>query len=120
MFRPSDDGQGWIHYLECSQPDNRGYNRMKGDCLRIQSVVMDAKRSLMAAAMRGWHLHLAALIPHRAAAGLLFGIHFRAGNHAGHRRSQARHQQQNQHTELAKKTHCLYQINTSRAADLRA
>jgi hypothetical protein len=41
-----------MHYLECSQPDNGGYNGVKGYCLRVQSVIMDAKRSLLAAAMR--------------------------------------------------------------------
>lgn len=63
---------------------------MERYCLRVQSIVVDARRSLLAAAMRRWHVvHLPALVLHHAAAGALFGIHFRVGNHAGHRRGQA-------------------------------
>ena len=78
---------------------------MEYDCFRIQSVIVNACRGLLAAAVRRRHLHLPALILHRAAAGALFGVHLRIGNHASHRWGHARHQQQEQHTELAKNTH---------------
>jgi hypothetical protein len=52
-----------------------------------------------------WPEKVPALVLHHAAAGTFFGVHFRTGNHAGHRRSQARHQQQDQHIELVENTH---------------
>jgi hypothetical protein len=55
--------------------------------------------------MRSRHLHLPALVLHHEAAGAFVGIHLGIGNHAGHRWGEARHQQQDHHTELAKKTH---------------
>ena len=82
---------------------------MKRHCLRVQRVIVNARRSLLAAAMRRRHPHLPALVLHHAAAGTLLGAHFRIGNHAGHCRGQAGHQQQDQHTELAKSAHSLKQ-----------
>ena len=73
--------------------------------LRIQSIIVDTWRGLLAAAMRRRHSHLTALILHHAAAGTLMDVHRRIGNHAGHCRGQARHQQQNQQTELAQGLH---------------
>jgi hypothetical protein len=63
-------------------------------------------RGLLAAAVRRRHLYLPALVLHRTAADAFFSVHLRIGNHAGHRRGQARHQQQDQYTESAKNTHC--------------
>ena len=57
--------------------------------LRVQRVIVDARRSLLAATMRRRHSHLTALVLHRAAAGALFGVHLRIGDYAGHCRSQA-------------------------------
>jgi hypothetical protein len=45
---------------------------VEGYCLRIQRVIVNARRSLLAAAMRRRHLHLPALVLHHAAAGALF------------------------------------------------
>jgi len=89
MFDPADDRRGWIHYLERGQPYNRGDGRMEHYCLRVQRVVVNTRWSLLTATMRRWHVvHLSALVLHHAAAGALFGIHFRVRNHAGHCRSQ--------------------------------
>ena len=105
MFDPSDDGGGRSHQLKCSEPDNRHYHGLERQYLRVQRVVVNAWRSLLAAAMGCRHPHLPALVLHRAAAGTLLCAHLRIGNHAGHRWSQAGHQQQDQYTELAKSTH---------------
>jgi hypothetical protein len=75
--------------------------------LRVQRVIVDARRRLLATAMRRRHPHLPALILHHAAASTLLGAHLRIGDHAGHRWGQACYQQQNHHTELAKDTHFL-------------
>jgi hypothetical protein len=80
---------------------------MERHCLSVQSIIVNAQRSLLAAAMRRRHFHLSALILHRAAAGTLLSVHLGIGNHAGHRRGQACHQQQDQYTELAKRLHSL-------------
>lgn len=82
---------------------------MKRYCLRIQCVIVNAGRSLLAAAMRRWHYHLTALVLHHAAAGTFLGRHSRIGNYAGHCRGQAGHKQQDQPTELAKSAHSLKQ-----------
>jgi hypothetical protein len=89
MFNPSDDRRGRIHQLESSQPDNGSYSRVERHCPCVQRVIVDARRSLLAATMRRRHLHLAALVLHHAAAGTLLAAHFRIGNHAGHRWDQA-------------------------------
>jgi hypothetical protein len=105
-FDPSDNGGRWIYQLESSQPDNRDYNRVECHYLGVQRTVVNARCSLLAAAMRRRHVvRLPALALHRATAGALFGAHLRVLNHAGHRRGQTRHQQQNQHPELAENMH---------------
>ena len=106
MLSPTGDSRGRIHELGRSQADNGNYNRVKLHCLRVQRVIVNAWRSLLAAAVRRRHPHLSALVFHHAAAGTLLSAHFSIWNHAGHCRSQARHEQQNQHTELAKNPHC--------------
>jgi hypothetical protein len=53
---------------------------------------VNARRSLLAAAMRRRHLHLTALVLHRAAAGALLSAHLRVRNHAGHCWRQAGYQ----------------------------
>jgi hypothetical protein len=55
--------------------------------------------------MRRRHLHLTALVFHHSAAGAFLSAHLRVGNHAGYCWSQAGYQQQDQHTELAKRAH---------------
>jgi len=89
MVNPSGNSRGRIHQLESSQPDDGNYNRVKRHSLRIQGIVVNARRSLLAATMRRWHLHLPALVLHHAATGTLFGVHLHIGDHAGHCRSQA-------------------------------
>jgi hypothetical protein len=78
--------------------------------LRIERVVVNAPWSFLAAAVRCRHLHLPALVVHRAAAGAFFCVHFGIGNHASHHWSHAGCEQQNKRTELAEKTHHLCQI----------
>ena len=104
-FEPSGDSRVRMYQLKSSQPDNGNYNRVEYDCLRVERVIVYARRSLLAAAMRCRHLHLPALILHRPAARTLLGVHLSIGNHAGHRWSQAGCQQQDQRTELAENTH---------------
>jgi Co/Zn/Cd efflux system component len=105
MSNPSNDDGGWRQHLISSQPDRCNRNRRSGHGLCGQRIIMNARRSLLAATVRGRHPHLPALIFHRATAGTLLSAHFRAGNHAGHCRSQAGYQQQGQSTELAKSAH---------------
>ena len=105
MFNLSSDNRGRLQQLISSQPDRRDCNRVVDDSLSIQSIVVNARRSLLAAAMRRRHPHLPALILHHAAAGALLSAHLRIGNHAGHCRCQACRQQQDQDTELAQDTH---------------
>jgi hypothetical protein len=57
--------------------------------LCIQRIVVNARRSLVAAAMRRRHLHLAALAFHHPAARTFLSAHLRIGDHAGHRGCQA-------------------------------
>jgi len=108
MFNPSSDNRGRLLQLISSQPDRRDCDRVEGHCLCIQGVVVNARRSLLAAAMRRRHSHLPALMLHHAAAGTLLSAHLRIRNHAGHCWSQAGHQQQDKHTELAENTHFCY------------
>jgi len=89
MFNPSSDNRGRLQQLMCSQPDRRDCNRMEGHGLCIQGIVVNARRSLLAAAMRRRHLQLTALVLHHAAAGALLSAHLRIRNHAGHCWSQA-------------------------------
>jgi len=88
MFNPSSDNRGRLQQLISSQPDRRDCNRVEGHCLRVQCIVVNARRSLLAAAMRRY-LHLTALVLHHAAAGALLSTHLRIRNHAGHCWSQA-------------------------------
>ena len=79
---------------------------MERHYLGVQRIVVNARSSLLAAAMRRrLVVRLPALALHRATAGALFGAHPRVRNHARHRRGQTRRQQQNQHPELAANTH---------------
>jgi hypothetical protein len=105
VFNPSGDSGGRVHQLGSSQPDHWHYYRMERYWLGVQRVIVDARRSLLAATMRRRHLHLPALVLHHAAAGALLSAHLRTRNHAGHCWSQAGYQQQDQHTELAENTH---------------
>ena len=89
MFYPSDDDGRWIYQLESSHPNNRDHNRVEGHCLRVQRVIVDARRSLLVAALRCRHFHLSALVLHHAATGTFFCVHLRIGDHAGDRWSQA-------------------------------
>jgi hypothetical protein len=114
VFDPPDGSGGRIYQLGGSQPDNGNYRRLKHYCLCIQRVIVNARRC-MAAAMRRWHLHLAALVLHYPAAGAFFGIHLRIRNHASHCGRQAQHQQE-QHTELAEHMHRLDQTTSFRLA----
>ena len=108
MLNPSSENRGRRQQLISSQPDRRDCNRVEGHCLCIQGVVVNARRSLLAAAMRRRHSHLTALVLHHAAAGAFLSAHLRVRNHAGHCWSQAGYQQQDQHTELAENTHSFY------------
>jgi hypothetical protein len=92
MLNPSSENRGRRQQLISSQPDRRDCNRVEGHCLCIQGVVVNARRSLLAAAMRRRHLHLTALVLHRAAAGALLSSHLRVRNHAGHCWRQAGYQ----------------------------
>ena len=57
--------------------------------LRVQRIIVNAERGLLAAAMRHRHLYLTALVLHHAAAGTLFRVHLRIRNHASHCRGHA-------------------------------
>ena len=92
MFNPSSDNRGRLQQLTSSEPDRRDCNRVEGNCLCIQGVVVNARLSLLAAAMRRRHPHLPALILHHAAAGALLSAHLRIRNHAGHCWNQAGYQ----------------------------
>ncbi len=89
MFNPSSDNGARIQQFIGSQPDRRYCDRVERHCLCIQGIVVNARRSLLAAAMRRRHLHLTALVLHHAAAGALLSAHLRIRNHAGHCWSQA-------------------------------
>jgi len=75
----------------------------------IQRDIVDARRNLLATAMRRRHSDLTALVFHHAAADAFLSAHRRSGHHAGHRRSQASRQQQDQHSELAQCLHSCIQ-----------
>jgi hypothetical protein len=89
MFNPSSDNRGRLQQLISSQPDRRDCNRVEGDCLCIQGIVVNARRSPLAATMRRPHLHLPALVLHHAATGALLSAHLRTRKHASHCWSQA-------------------------------
>jgi hypothetical protein len=57
--------------------------------LRVQRIIVNTGRGLLAAAMRCRHLQLTALILHHATAGPLVGAHCSIGNHTGHCRGHA-------------------------------
>jgi hypothetical protein len=57
--------------------------------LRVQRIIVNAQRGLLAAAMRCRHLHVTALVLHHATAGPLVGAHCSIGNHTGHCRGYA-------------------------------
>ena len=105
MFNLSSDNRRRLQQLISSQPDRSECNRVQSYGLRVQRVIVNARWSFLAAAMRRRHPHLPALILHHAAAGALLSAHLRIGNHAGHCRCQACRQQQDQDTELAQNTH---------------
>jgi hypothetical protein len=69
VFNPSGDSGARIYQLGSSQPDDRHHSRMERYWLSVQRVIVDARRSLLAATMRRRHFHLAALVFHFAAAG---------------------------------------------------
>ncbi len=89
MFNPSSDNGGPIQQFIGSQPDRRYCDWVERHRLCIQGIVVNARRSLLAATMRRRHLHLPTLVLHHAAAGALLSAHLRIGNHAGHCWSQA-------------------------------
>jgi hypothetical protein len=59
----------------------------------------------LAANVRSWHLHCAALIFHHAAAGALLSAHLCVSPHACHYRRKVSNEQQCYHSELAKQVH---------------
>lgn len=75
--------------------------------LRIQRIVLSTLGRFLAAAMRGGHPHLLAVVLHRQAAGTFLGIHLYVGHSAGHHWRQIRHQKQDGDPELAHSFHAL-------------
>jgi hypothetical protein len=73
-----------MHLFKCSQPDRYHRNLVERHYLRIKRIIVNAQRSLLAAAMRRRHTHLPTLALHHAAAGTLLRTHLRIRNHAGH------------------------------------
>lgn len=113
MFNPSGDRGVRIYQLQSSQPHDRHHDRMERYRLGVQRVIVDARGSLLAAAVRRRHFHLTALVLHHPAAGAFLSAHLRVRNHAGHSWSQAGYQQQDQHTELVENTHYLTKSTSS-------
>lgn len=105
MLDPSRGHQGRMKPVRSGQPDNHASNRTIGDRLRIKGTVVHTAGRHLAAIVRSRHSHLLAVILHRPATSLLFGVHLHVRHHARHRRSQIRHQQQDYSTELAKSLH---------------
>ena len=108
MLRPVSSGKNRMKPIGDCQPKHGNNYRMISCRFGIQRVVVSTLRSLLAAAMRRLHLHLLTVVLHRLAANPLLGIHLHVGNHAGHRRRQIGHQQQDHDAELAKRTHPFY------------
>jgi hypothetical protein len=110
VFNPCDDRIVRIQQLRSSQPDRRQRNRVERHNLGDKRVIVNTRRHLLAATMRCRHFHLPALFLQHATAGAFLNAHLSVWHHAGNCRGEASHQQQNQHTELAKNSHSLHKI----------
>jgi len=108
MFRSGDPAGNrilWNHEIERGDPEHRKRYRIQGNSIGLQGAADNAFRSLLAAIMRGGHLHLPAFAFHHAAASPLFSRHLRVRSHTSHCRRHASHQQEQEGTELAKALH---------------
>jgi hypothetical protein len=79
--------------------------RVKHYYLCRKCFVLVALEGSLAATMRSWHLHCAALIVHHAAAGAILSTHLCVSPHAGHDWRNTRNEQQCYRSELAKQVH---------------
>jgi hypothetical protein len=92
--------------IEQSDQKNSQRDWMDIHSIRLERCFGYSFRSLFAAIVRARHVHhLTAVILHYAAAGTLFSRHLCIWSHARHGRCQARHQQQQNRTELPHKLH---------------
>ena len=95
---------------------DKGY-RMQRHGIRFQRALVETLRGFRAAAVRGRHPHLSALIFHHTAASAFLSRHLRVRSHACHCWSHTGHQQQEEdHTKLAQRLHLIEEYAASRNA----